>query len=320
VDVLTGTGGAATFTGAFTGAGVYTAQVMAEGGNCAAVMTGTHFIAAYPAILPGAITSAATTTEAGTDPNVTIANATPASGGSDNLTYLWQRTGTGSATLTGTGTTYALSSDATGNYATAGTYYFNRYAQDATCTNIAPVADAGTYTLYVESDGPPGTVSVTLCTQCCYNGSAWVDCYVTTNAVSNSAQWSGYTKYYPSSRSDKNGRVYFEVIIADTANYTNNSAVGLCKALGTGWYLPAYEELYAMSSGEANSASNDREGAGILEPDESYWSMTQYYGNGGRYNRGIYEDHWRAVTVSGNGTLAAHEKLLLKATVCAWRD
>ena len=42
VNTLTGTGGAATFTGTFAGAGVYTAQVVAEGGNCAAVMTGTH--------------------------------------------------------------------------------------------------------------------------------------------------------------------------------------------------------------------------------------------------------------------------------------
>ena len=42
VNTLTGTGGAATFTGAFAGAGVYTAQVVAEGGNCAAAMNGAH--------------------------------------------------------------------------------------------------------------------------------------------------------------------------------------------------------------------------------------------------------------------------------------
>jgi uncharacterized protein (TIGR02145 family) len=86
----------------------------------------------------------------GTNPNKTIASSSAASGGSGNLSYVWRRTGTSSATLTGTGTTYALSSDAAGNYGTAGTYYFNRYAKDATCTGIAPVAAADTYTLYVE--------------------------------------------------------------------------------------------------------------------------------------------------------------------------
>ena len=48
VNTLTATGGAATFTGAFAGAGVYTAQVLAEGGNCAAVMTGTHTVNENP--------------------------------------------------------------------------------------------------------------------------------------------------------------------------------------------------------------------------------------------------------------------------------
>jgi hypothetical protein len=48
VNALTTTGGAATFTGAFAGAGVYTAQVIAEGGNCAAVMTGTHTVSENP--------------------------------------------------------------------------------------------------------------------------------------------------------------------------------------------------------------------------------------------------------------------------------
>jgi hypothetical protein len=48
VNTLTTTGGAATFTGAFAGAGTYTAQVIAEGGNCAAAMTGTHNVSENP--------------------------------------------------------------------------------------------------------------------------------------------------------------------------------------------------------------------------------------------------------------------------------
>jgi hypothetical protein len=48
VNTLTGIGGAATFTGAFAGVGVYTAQVIAESGNCAAVMAGAHTVSENP--------------------------------------------------------------------------------------------------------------------------------------------------------------------------------------------------------------------------------------------------------------------------------
>jgi uncharacterized protein (TIGR02145 family) len=48
VNTLTSTGGAATFTSAFAGAGVYMAQVIAESGNCAATMTGEHTVSESP--------------------------------------------------------------------------------------------------------------------------------------------------------------------------------------------------------------------------------------------------------------------------------
>jgi uncharacterized protein (TIGR02145 family) len=48
MDELTGTGNAATFTGVFAGAGVYTAQVEATDENCAAVMNGTHTVTVNP--------------------------------------------------------------------------------------------------------------------------------------------------------------------------------------------------------------------------------------------------------------------------------
>jgi hypothetical protein len=48
MNALTTTGGAATFTGTFAGAGIYTAQVIAEGGNCAATMTGTRTVSENP--------------------------------------------------------------------------------------------------------------------------------------------------------------------------------------------------------------------------------------------------------------------------------
>jgi hypothetical protein len=49
VDVLTGTGGAVPFTGAFAGAGTYTARVLTGGGSCAAPMTGVHVVSENPA-------------------------------------------------------------------------------------------------------------------------------------------------------------------------------------------------------------------------------------------------------------------------------
>jgi hypothetical protein len=64
VNTLTGTGGAATFTGAFAGAGVYTAQVIAENGYCAAEMNGTHNVSENP--LPEAIVTARTICSGGT--------------------------------------------------------------------------------------------------------------------------------------------------------------------------------------------------------------------------------------------------------------
>jgi uncharacterized protein (TIGR02145 family) len=102
-------------------------------------------------------------TSAGTDPNVTITSSSSATGGSSNLTYLWVRTGTtgSAATLTGTTATYTIGTDAA-DYATAGTYYFNRYVKDATCTGVAPVAATGTYTLVVNAAVvPPGSCTYT---------------------------------------------------------------------------------------------------------------------------------------------------------------
>jgi hypothetical protein len=106
-----------------------------------------------------------------------------------------------------------------------------------------------------------------------------VNCYVTTNAVGIYNQWIGNssTAYFSGASSDKNGRANFTAITASASNYTATSAVGLCKALGTGWYLPAYEELYAMSSGAASGTSNNRAGIGIL--NGTHWSSSEAYQN-----------------------------------------
>jgi uncharacterized protein (TIGR02145 family) len=117
-------------------------------------MTGSHNVVAYSAITAGTIESGSMTTDAVTNPNVTIGSDTDASGGSGSYTYLWLRTGTSSpATLTTDDnvTAYTItSSDCPG----AGTYYFNRYAKDKACVTAVWVAAYGTYTLTVPP--PPG--------------------------------------------------------------------------------------------------------------------------------------------------------------------
>jgi uncharacterized protein (TIGR02145 family) len=154
VDVLTGEGVAATFTGSFAGAGTYTARVDADGTHCATAMTGSHNVVAYSAITAGAIESGSKTTDAGTNPDVIVQNSLEASGGSGNLTYEWRRTtGTGDPVTViadDNATSYTIASS---DYSSAGTYYFNRYAKDKACATAVWVAATGTYTLYVESVG-----------------------------------------------------------------------------------------------------------------------------------------------------------------------
>jgi uncharacterized protein (TIGR02145 family) len=127
----------------------YWVRLKGTDGACSTTITSarTFTITTYPPVLPGAIDGGFGSTTAGVDPNVTIASSTSASGGSDDIAYEWKRTGSSNATLTGASATYTIGSDAA-NYSTPGTYYFNRYAKDATC-NTPWVAANGTYTLRV---------------------------------------------------------------------------------------------------------------------------------------------------------------------------
>jgi hypothetical protein len=295
----------------------YTLYVKTAAG-CTATKANAALVTVYSAFSAGAITSAAITTMINTNPGVTIANSTAASGGNGSITYEWRRSGTSSKTLGGSNAiTYAIGSDAS-NYSTAGTYYFNRYAKDATC-NTAFVAATGTYTLTVA--GPPGTFPTTLCAQCCYNGTAWVNCYVTANAypfdtdaTNTKFQWIGSNEYgyFGGADSDKNGR---------QNNVPGSGGAGaVCRNLGTGWYLPAYEELYAMSAGAAHVNSNNLSGAKLLDtPAGDYWSSTDYYNNVGRHTTTSSSQNYRAVVVNSNGTLNNRTKADSYYVRCAWR-
>ena len=94
VNMLTGTGGAATFTGAFAGAGIYTAQVVTENGYCAAAMNGTHTVSVTTS-LPAAPTGASSNARCGSGA-VTFSATAP--GG---CTIDWYTTQTGSTLVSG---------------------------------------------------------------------------------------------------------------------------------------------------------------------------------------------------------------------------
>jgi hypothetical protein len=302
---------------ALTASTTYTVQLTNAYGCVGAVSAPAAITIYSTTISPGAINTASAMAGVGTNPNVTIANTTAASGGSSNLTYQWRRSGTSSATLTGTGMTYDIGMDAA-NYTTFGTYYFNRYAKDATC-NTAWVAATGTYTLIVSHP-------TTLCTQCGWDGAAWVDCYVTTNAYpfdnasNTTVQWIGNDNitYFDGARSDKNGRANFTVITSSTVTIAATSAVGLCNALGTGWYLPAYEELVNMSEGVVASPLNGREGACILD-DFVHWSSTELFDNPGRVSSNRQDWQHQIVYVYPNGDTSRWSKNSPGNVRCAWR-
>jgi uncharacterized protein (TIGR02145 family) len=115
----------------------------------------------YSTFTAGSITTASGSVGEGTNPGITITNATHASGGDGNITYQWRRSGSSNATLTGDAETYDIGND-TSNYETAGTYYFTRYAKDETC-NTEWKESTGTYTLTVRAgvDQPQGSCTFT---------------------------------------------------------------------------------------------------------------------------------------------------------------
>jgi hypothetical protein len=265
----------------------------------------------YPAVSPGAITTASTIVKAYTNPVVTVQNSAPASGGSGDITYQWRRSGSSYATLTGSDASY-LFNDAS-ICEKEGTYYINRYAKDVTC-NTGWVAAEGVYTLSV--NGPPGGIANIKCTKCCYNGSAWVDCYVSEGV---SRPWGASSSdYVDGARSDKNGKANTAAILAvvGTAGLT---AVQSCNSIGTGWFLPAYEELINMSMGTKFTPLNGLSGVGLLS-GEYYWSSTEFYKNEGRLTSDLEDYKGLVVRVNYDGTLNVAYKTTSYLIRCAWRN
>jgi hypothetical protein len=296
-------------------------------GGCSKAVTGgvTVAIKTHQPVSPGAIQSSATATLTGVNPNITIGSVTDASGGSGSLTYEWRRTGKSDKVL-GNATTCAIGGDAS-NYAAAGTYAFNRYVKDATC-NTAWVAASGTYILTVKTPGPPGNVPTTVCKNCCWDGKAWVDCHVTTRVYpfdtdlkNTGIQWAATTTYNQGATSDRDGRANSNAI--PKPDYPGTYAIQLCKDLGDGWYLPAYEELINMSAGKLNKPLNGAPATGLLNtPANSYfWSSTETFGNNGRYSKTDNLLRNTVVIVYSDANLSHINKLNSNYYVrCVWRD
>jgi hypothetical protein len=101
MDELLGTGSAETFTGTFTGAGTYTAQVKDDGTYCAAQMTGTYTVSANPAPDAPVMGGSSSYCTSGT------ITATPGLGGS-GIRWTDDNTTVSPRTVTTSGTYYAV--------------------------------------------------------------------------------------------------------------------------------------------------------------------------------------------------------------------
>jgi hypothetical protein len=131
--------------------------------------------------------------------------------------------------------------------------------------------------------------------------------------------WSGNgNTHYEGARSDRNGRANTGAIAS-----TGTSAVQVCKDLGTGWYLPAYEELVNMSAGEGVIIRplNGLAGANLLTaPNLGHWSSTEYYNNGGRETSSTTSDQKSACVGYTQGFADHLTKSYQLPVRCVWRD
>jgi hypothetical protein len=211
------------------------------------------------------------------------------------------------------GSSYTIS----GKTSELGTYGYSLTASVDGVDGCTSAVAAGTITVTIAP--PPGNTPSTLCLQCCYDGAAWVDCYVTTYAyqfanASNDATviWNGsLSRSNAGSRWD--GRANTAVIAS-----AGTTAVQLCKNLGTEWYLPAIEELYAMGSGPANANSNNRPGADLLAtPSGYYWSSTEATSAFNRCGGGQNEQV--CLYYGGGGGVTYGRKDSSYYVRCAWR-
>jgi hypothetical protein len=154
MNVLPGTGGAATFTGTFAGAGTYTAQVIAESGNCAAVMNGTHDVSEN--LLPDT-------------PNLAVSAATVC----QNTNVVFRASGTAGSTLKFFGPAGTASGTDSGTLtisgSVVGTKSVSAYALLASGGTTCQSANATTVTAVVATMPAAATVTRVSAATVCQN-------------------------------------------------------------------------------------------------------------------------------------------------------
>jgi hypothetical protein len=210
--------------------------------------------------------------------------------------------------------------------------------------NTVPPGSTRAATVTFTSGDLTQTVAVTqeviptaFCEKCLWDdakdeGEEWVDGYITSTFYPydeatthiGTNLWSGNgDTYYEGAVSSVNGRANTAAIPS-----TAGSIVQRCKDLGAGWYLPAYEEYYNMSSADADGGRitkadplNGLSGANLLTivaEDKFHYSSTEAYNNGGRCTSADEGDKNKLVMVSPSGYTLPAEKGWNGNARCAW--
>jgi hypothetical protein len=182
------------------------------------------------------------------------------------------------------------------------------------------------------------TGTANLCVQCLWDGTTWVDGYVT-GPYTGLTLFGGTTNisaYVSAATSSYNGRANTAAMIA--ANVASDgSAIKICESLGEGWYLPASEELFNMSdwgpfesyqSSYGLSLLNGLSGAGKLTGDAFNLSSTEFFGNDSRAGNPNWDgsftstdvaDKNKVIRVHKGGTGSGGEKSWGTAAFFVWR-
>jgi hypothetical protein len=258
MNALTTTGGAATFTGTFAGAGVYTAQVIAENGNCAAVMTGAHTVSENPVpkitLVNGSGNASQTVNQ-----NTAIAAMTYTASDAATITL---RNGSSFPTgVTGaaSGNSYTIS----GTPTAAGTYGYSLTAAVGGCTSTAA---SGTITVIPVCSGPVFCTSNTWS----FGGFTWSDRVVAMPSACSYVSTLSMT--LPSSpppqyiiNNDSGVERYY---------YNWSCALLVCK---NGWSIPTSTSIMNIPNNAGQTLLDAWGAGGYIEGDEAKQSSTNGY-------------------------------------------
>jgi hypothetical protein len=221
VNTLTSIGGAATFTGAFAGAGVYTAQAIAEKGYCAATMTGTHDVSENPLPTNPTVTAAS---RCG-DGTVTL-RAT-----SSGAVIDWYRAASGGTALLEGNNRYT-----TPRLSASTTYYTQARNSTTGCLSAVRTAVTATINTYGAAGQSPTTCG-------CDKGLA--PCGELCSAsCQDFTQCDGFS-------------VVFFGRNAGKPNVTLAAAEAYCTSLGAGWFMPNWSQGICICENRASIKINE---------------------------------------------------------------